>query len=133
MTWPSAITAIRSAIRTVENRCEITMPIRPLQVLLQLGEDRRLGLRIERRRRLVENPDVGVAVHDARERQPLPFAARQIVAAFEQPADLRVEPLRHLLQQPFAARVAQRLDHPLVVDRDASGRPIITFSRTDSS
>ena len=92
-------------MRTVEKRCEITMPMRPLQDLLQLREDRGLRFGIERRGRLVENPDVGVAIHDAREREPLPLAARQIVAALEQPADFRVEAVRHLLHQPVAARV----------------------------
>jgi hypothetical protein len=62
------------------------------QVLLQLGEDRRLRFGIERRGRLVEDPDVGVAVHDPREREALPFAARQIVAALEEPPTFESRP-----------------------------------------
>src|SRR3954464_1259736 len=88
------------------------------QVFFQLGEDRRFGFRIQRRGRLVKDPDVGIAVHDAGERQALPFAARQVVAAFEQPADLGVQATWHLLDQPFAARSAQRVDHPLIVGSD---------------
>ena len=61
--------------------------------LLQLRKDRRFRLWIERRGRLVENPDVGIAIHDARECEPLPLAARQIVTALEEPADLRARRL----------------------------------------
>ena len=110
-----SMTAMRSAMRTVENRCEITMPIRPLRFSFSSAKMPASASGIERGGRLVEDPDVGVAVHDARERQPLPLAARQIVAALEQPPDLGVEAVRHLLHQPLAARVPQRLQHPLVV------------------
>src|ERR1043165_5438641 len=51
----------------------------------QLGElllNRRLDLGIQRRRRLVEDQYGRVLQNDARERDPLPLAARQFDAAF---------------------------------------------------
>src|SRR6185437_14333903 len=35
------------------------------EILFKLGEDGRFGLRVERRGGFVQNPDIGIAVHDA--------------------------------------------------------------------
>ena len=61
----------------------------PVEVLL----DRRLDLRIERRRRLVEDQDRRVLQHDAGDGDALPLAAGQLHAAL---ADMGVEPLAAL-------------------------------------
>ncbi len=57
--------------------------------------DRRLDLRIERRRGLVQNENRRILQHNAGNGDALPLASRQLHAAF---ADMRVEPFR-----PFAS------------------------------
>ena len=115
LTLPSSITAMRSAMRTVEKRCEMTMPMRPRRISFSSAKIAASASGSRDDGGLVEDPDVRVAIHDARQREALPFAARQIVAAFEQPAHLRVESLGHLLQQPVAARVFERAQYFAIV------------------
>src|SRR4051812_22808479 len=66
-----------NAIRNADGRETMRdhNPDASAKMFLELGKDRRFGFRIERGGRLVENPDVGVAIHDPGERQALPLAA----------------------------------------------------------
>ena len=62
-------------------------------------EDLGLGLGVHRRGRLVEHQDVGVLAHErARERDLLPLADRQLLAAVEPAAELRLVALRQVLR-----------------------------------
>ena len=98
--WPSArracpisttrrpsSTTIRSAIRTVEKRCDTRMVMRPSRSSSAHGgrvalEQRVLGLRVERGRRFVEHQHERPVAHEAaRERELLPLAEAHLDAA----------------------------------------------------
>ena len=76
-------TTIRSAMRTVENRCETRIVMRPSPSLAVRGggvalEQRVLGFGVERGGRLVEHQHKRLVAHEAaRQRQLLPLAERQ--------------------------------------------------------
>ena len=78
---------MRSAIRTVEKRCEMMTAMRPATSSRKAHEDLVLGARVERRRRLVEDEHLRVAHVGAGERDLLPLAAREIDAALEAAAE----------------------------------------------
>ena len=69
-------------MRTLENRWEISTAVLPAQLLEPL-EHLELGARIERRGRLVEDKHLRVAHVGARDRDFLPFAARQVDAGLK--------------------------------------------------
>jgi hypothetical protein len=94
----------------------------------QALEQVELGLRIERRGRLVPDQDLGVAHEGARERDPLPFAAREVGAALEPFAEDRVVLLRKGLDQTVGAGAPCRildlgaiLDLVQIADADVLG------------
>ena len=96
----------------------------PLGQPLELGLDGRLGLRVERARRLVEDQHRRVAQDRPRDRHPLLLAAREAVAAL---ADDRVVAVGQRRDQVVDPRRPRRvLD--LLVGR--VGRAKRRFSRT---
>ena len=102
-------TTIRSAMRTVEKRCDTRIVMRPPspRVARRLGvalEQRVLGLGVERGGRLVEHEQQRVVAHEpARQRELLPLAERQLDAARPGRAELRVEPGRQPLDHVVGA------------------------------
>ena len=82
---------MRSASRTVDRRCAMTIVVRPARSRLQRGEHDLLGDRVERRGRLVEDQDRRVLEDGARDAEPLALAARQAAAGF---GDLGVVAIR---------------------------------------
>ena len=89
---------MRSAIRTVENRCDTSTVIRPValfRVPRRGGialEEHMLGFRVERRGRFIEDQHQRRLAHEsARERQLLPLPERQVDAVRPRRTELRVE------------------------------------------
>ena len=80
-TRPPSSTTIWSASRIVESRCAIAIVVRPSTSRVERLLHGALGLRVERRGRLVEHEDRRVAQDRARDRDPLLLAAREAVAA----------------------------------------------------
>ena len=93
-TRPSLMTAIRSAMRTVENRWLMTSPIRPSRCSRSSAKIAASASGSSDGGGLVEDPHVGVAIQQSGEGEALPLAARQVVAAVEEPSDLGVEAVR---------------------------------------
>ena len=89
-------TRMRSAMRTVENRCEIRSDILPCVSSAKRLEHFVFGTRVERRRRLVQNQQLRIAQIGARQRDLLPFAARQVDSAFEPAAQQLIVALGQL-------------------------------------
>ena len=71
----------------------MTIVVRPAHQRLERRLHLTLGLRIERRGRLVEHQHRRILEQRARDRQPLALAAGELNAVF---ADQRRETLRHL-------------------------------------
>ena len=80
---PSSSTTMRSAMRTVENRCEINSAILPAGQFGEALKHLEFAARVERRSGLVEDQHLRVAQVGAGQRDLLPFAAGKIDAAFE--------------------------------------------------
>ena len=78
---PPSSTRISCASTTVESRCAITSVVLFCAALLQLGLDRALVGRVQRRGRLVEDQDRRVLQQRARDRHALLLAARELEAA----------------------------------------------------
>ena len=96
---------MRSAIRTVEKRCEISSAILPVRQFRESLEHLVLGARVERRRRLVENQQLRVAQVRAGQRHLLPLAAREVHAAFEAPSEQLIVALPAAAGSPASARL----------------------------
>ena len=89
-------TTIRSAMRTVEKRCETRIVMRPSRVLARRGgvalEQRVLGFGVERGGRFVEHQQQRPLAHEAaRQRELLPLPERQLDAVRPRRPELRVE------------------------------------------
>ena len=78
---PSSSTMMRSQCSIVDSRCAITIVVRPRISCFERRLDQALGLGVERRGRLVEDQDRRILEDRARDRDPLPLAARQTDAA----------------------------------------------------
>ena len=90
-TRPRSRTTRKSALRSVERRCETRKTVRPRAAALQALEDPRLRLRVDGGERVVEDEDGRVRQESARERRALLLAAGERDAAL---AHDRVEALR---------------------------------------
>ena len=98
----------------------------PLHHRLERALEARLGVRVDARRRLVEDEERRVAVERAREREELPLARAEVRAAL---VDLRVEPRRRARWNSSSAPTrAQRLLRPCA--RSGVGSLIATFEST---
>ena len=86
-TRPPSSTRIWSASFTAATRCEIRIDVRPARIGRRRVRIVALGLGVDRRQRVVEDQDLRVGGQRARQRHPLPLAARQRDAAL---ADQRV-------------------------------------------
>ena len=83
---PVSSTTMRSAIRTVEKRCEISSAILPAVSSAKRWNTSIFRAGVQRSGRLVENQDLRVAQVCAGQRDFLPFAAGKIHPALEAPA-----------------------------------------------
>ena len=116
-TRPPSRTTIWSASRTVESRWAIAIVVRPSTSRVERLLHEPLGLRVERRGRLVEHEDRRVAQDRARDREPLLLAAREAVAAL---ADDRVVALRQRRDQRRGSAPRARPPRPPRRSRPAS-------------
>ena len=112
-TRPSSTTAISSAARTVESRWAMTIAVRPVERLGQRRLHRDLGLGVEVRGGLVEDHHPRPGQQQPGDRQPLPFAAREPVAALPHH---RVQPVGQGVEQVAQPGPVQRV-HQLGVGR----------------
>ena len=88
--------------------------------LVQTPCDPRLGVRVDRARRLDEDEHLGVREQRAREDEPLPLAARERAAAL---VDGRVEPVGERVEHVLGVRDRDRLaDRAVVRARAPTGR-----------
>ena len=83
---------------------------------------------IERARRLVEQNDVGLADHRARDREPLALSARQVLSAV---GDDRHELVGALAHEVPRARVLERADDLLVAHVVEPVRDVLAHGRVE--
>ena len=106
----------------VESRCAIAIVVRPGHQHAQRVADEQLGLRVDARRRLVEDQHARVERERARERQQLLLPDRERRAALGDRARVAV-------RQPVDERVgvdgARRRAHALVVDRRVARADVV--------
>ena len=97
-TWPSCRTRMRLASRMVERRCAMTSVVRPSRSRRSASKTISSEMRVERRRRLVEDQNRRVLQQRPGDAEPLALAARERgaglgherVVAVGQPLDERV-------------------------------------------
>ena len=87
---------MRSAMRTLEKRCEISTAVLPSLSSLKRWNTSNSDARVERRGGLVEDQQLRVAHVGARDGDLLPLAAGQVDAGAEALADHLVVALRQL-------------------------------------
>ena len=99
---------MRSAMRTVEKRCEMNSAILPVGEFGEALEHFELAARIEGSSGLVENQQLRVAQVSPGQGELLPFAARKIDAGFETPAQASVRIAKGSLAITSSARLFER-------------------------
>ena len=118
---------MRSAMRTLEKRCEMSTAVLPSRQLLEALEHLELGARVERGGRLVEDQHLRIAHVGAGDGDLLPLAAGEVDAGLEAAADQLVVALRqpgdHLVGQARRRRPRMRAR-----SSRASMRPTPMFS-----
>ena len=82
-----------------DTRCATTMHGRAAHLAVERGAQPRVGRRVERRERVVEDVDLRPLHQGSRDRQPLSLTARDVRAALR---DRRVELLGHRLDEVLA-------------------------------
>ena len=115
---------MRSAWSTVERRWAMRIVIASRLWLTSriVLADLVLGDRVERRGRLVEDEQVGVAQQGARDREALALAARDLHACF---SDDRVQSLVRPREQAVARRASQRVQHLRVARSGAHEQQVL--------
>src|SRR5215472_510790 len=86
----------------------------PLQVASELRKDQHLGLGVQGCGRLVKDPYVGAAEDQSGQSHALPLACREVVATFEQLADVRVQSAGQVAQHLVRLRGVQACEELLV-------------------
>ena len=115
-TRPWSRTTISSASAIVERRCAMITVVRSAHRLAQAEPDLRLGRRVDRRGRVVEDQDPRVDDERARDRDALALPARERDPAL---ADHRVVALRQPLDELVRLREPRGLLDLLVASRRA--------------
>ena len=115
---------MRSAWRTVESRCAMTMTGHV--EIAERGADDRLRLVVERAGRLVEQQDARAARDGARDHDPLPLAAGQRVDAF---GDHGVHAHRHRLDVVVETGEPRRLPGVFERQLDAAANVVVDAPR----
>ena len=105
---PPSKTTIRSAIRTVEKRWEMSRVIFPYSQVIEAFEYFIFSSRIERRRRFVKNQHLRVAKISARQCDALPFSSRKIDARLKTPPQHLIVSARQLCHNLVGQRLLSR-------------------------
>ena len=82
---PSASATTRSASRTVDSRCAMTIVVRPLRSAGQRGLHRGLAFGVQRAGRLVQQQDARIAQQRPSQRNALPLPAGKALATRDRP------------------------------------------------
>ena len=116
---PSSSTTARSATSTVESRCAAISTVRPASAGRRPVDEVPLGLRVDRRHRVVEHDHARAGDERAGERDALALAAREVDAAL---ADQRVVAVGQLVRRTARRRPRRRRRAPRPTARRAARR-----------
>ena len=129
-TTPSRRNATSSTASSTSGLEETTTVVRPGPVAAQPGRDPGLGVRVDRRGRLDQDQDLGVAGQRPGQHQPLPLAAGEGAAAL---GHHRVQPVGQCLEDVVGRGGLQRPRHLARVARVATVVSSTVPSRPENS